>query len=194
MFPARARFALAASLAALVAGLALAVGVTASGGSVSNRLFAYVVPANTGPLRVGDAVWTYVYVANLNRPPNVSASRMTLPGAFVVENVNQRIFVDGSLYSDFTFNPPPNVNPGLPSFAGRWPMTVTCPAGTSPPCVTIGKPAVIPGENEVVLFPGWVHGPGEPNGTYVFRYTVHGTLNGIPTDLVASSQPIEMVD
>jgi len=39
----------------------------------------------------------------------------------------------------------------------------------------------------------WING-GEPNGTYVFTYVVHGTLNGTPGDLEASSKPIVMTD
>jgi hypothetical protein len=52
------------SLIAIVVAAVLAVGATASGGSTGNRLFAYVVPATTGPLHVGDSVWNYIYVAN----------------------------------------------------------------------------------------------------------------------------------
>ena len=43
-------------------------------------------------------------------------------------------------------------------------------------------------------YTGWIHAVGEPNGKYVFRYTVHGTLNGTPVDLTASSPPIVMTD
>ena len=57
--------------------------------------------------------------------------------------------------------------------------TLKCPAGTDP-CTLIGNPAVVPGEQAAVLFAGWGHASGEPNGKYVFRYTVHGTLNGEP--------------
>jgi hypothetical protein len=188
----RYRFAGLASLAGLVLAFALAVGVTASGGSTGNRLFAYVVPATQGPLHLDDTVWNYIYVANWNRPTNSGRSRMALPNAFVVDNVQQKVFVDGAEFSDTTFTPPPNVE--FPNWAGRWVSTVTCDPGTPPPCTVIGKPAVIPGENTAVLYPGWIHGAGEPNGTYVFRYTVHGTLNGVPTDLTATTPPIEMVD
>ena len=181
-----------ATVLALVVALAVAVGATASGGGSGNRLFAYVVPAAGGPLHVNDTIWDYIYVANGNRPANVSASRMTLPNAFVVDSVEQTVFVDGSQYSDFTFHPPPNVE--FAGWAGRWVDTVRCDPGTPPPCTSVGQPAVIPGENTAVLFPGWVHGPDEPNGTYVFRYTVHGTQNGAPVDLTASSPPIQMTD
>src|SRR5262245_12286494 len=147
----RRRSAIAACLLGAVLALALAVGATASGGSSGNRLFAYVVPATTGPLHLNDAVWNYIYVANVNRPTNTAgANRMTLPNAFVVDNINQRVFVDGTEYSNATFTPPPNVE--LSGWAGRWPTTVTCASGPPPPCTDVGKPAVIPGENEVVLF------------------------------------------
>ena len=183
----------AAALAGLVLALALTIGATASTSTSGTRLFAYVVPANLGPLHVNDAVWNYVYVVNANRPTNTAGtSRMTLPNAYVVEDVNQKVFVNGTLYSDFTFHPPPNVE--FSSWAGRWPSTVTCPPGTPPPCTDVGRPAIIPGENTVALYPGWVHGSGEPNGTYVFRYTVHGTQNGAPVDLTAVTPPIEMTD
>ena len=45
-----------------------------------------------------------------------------------------------------------------------------------------------------MFFPGWGHAPGEPNGKYVFEFTVHGTLNGTPIDVSASSKPILMTD
>lgn len=38
----------------------------------------------------------------------------------------------------------------------------------------------------------WAHGNTEPNGIYVFEFTVHGTLNGTPVDLRASSPPVVM--
>jgi hypothetical protein len=117
---------------------------------------------------------------------------MTLLNSFVVDDVNQKVYVDGALFSDFTFHPPPNVE--SPGWAGRWIETVTCDPGTPPPCTVIGKPAVIPGENTAVLFPGWGHGADEPDGTYVFRYTVHGMFNRTPVDLTATTPPIEMVD
>jgi hypothetical protein len=142
---------------------------------------------------VNDAVWNYIYVVNANRPTNTSGTnRMTLPNSFVVDDVNQKVYVDGALYSDATFHPPPNVE--FPGWAGRWPSTVTCPPGTAPPCTEIGKPAIIPGENTVVLYPGWIHGAGELNGTYVFKYTIHGTFNGTAVDLTATTPPIVMTD
>jgi hypothetical protein len=38
----------------------------------------------------------------------------------------------------------------------------------------------------------WFHGSDEPTGSYVFRFTLHGTLNGAPVDLTASSKSIQM--
>ena len=104
---------------------------------------------------------------------------MTLPNAFVVDNIQQKVFVDGAEISDATFTPPPNVTP-FATWAGRWVSTVTCDPGTPPPCTVVGKPAVIPEENTAVANPGWVHGAGEPNGTYVFRYTLHGRSMEFP--------------
>jgi hypothetical protein len=62
------------------------------------------------------------------------------------------------------------------------------------PASVVTPPAILPGENAVILYDGWVHGDGEPNGLYVFRFTVHGTLNGTPLDLTASSPPIQMTN
>ena len=41
---------------------------------------------------------------------------------------------------------------------------------------------------------GYVALRHEPNGTYVFRYTIHGTQNGAPVELTATTPPIEMID
>jgi hypothetical protein len=188
----RRRSAGLAGIAGVLVALVLVVGATASGGSSGSRLFAYTVPATLGPVRDGESLWTYLYVANVNHPANTGRSRMTLPNAFVVDDVNQKVFVDGALFSDFTYHPPPNVE--FATWAGRWVQTVTCDPGTPPPCTVIGKPAVIPGENTAVLYPGWGHGADEPDGTYVFKYTIHGTQNGVPVELTASTPPIEMVD
>ena len=45
----------------------------------------------------------------------------------------------------------------------------------------------------MVYYVGWIHADNEPNGRYVFKYTIHGTLNGSPVDLTASSPPIKMI-
>lgn len=184
---------LGATMIGIVAAVTLALGAAASGTTGSqSRLFAYEVPTTTGPVHVGDLVGNYIYVANVNRPANTFGSRMTLPNAFVVATIDEKVFVDGVEFGNHTYTPPPDAD--APGRAGRWPTTVTCPPGTQPPCTAIGSPAVIAGENTVIFYPIWSHGSGEPNGTYVFRYTVHGTFNGVPSDLTASSPPIEMVD
>ena len=153
------RFPALASLAGLVLALALAVGAAASGsGTGGNRLFAYVVPASAGPLHVGESVYNYIYVANWNRPTNMGRSRMTLPNAFVVDNINQKVFVDGAEISRRDVHAATERHT-LATWAGRWVSTVTCDPGTPPPCTVVGKPAVIPGENTAVANPGWVHGP-----------------------------------
>jgi hypothetical protein len=43
-----------------------------------------------------------------------------------------------------------------------------------------------------VLYAGWSHGVDEPDGTYVFKHTIHGSLNGTAVALTASSPPISM--
>jgi hypothetical protein len=72
---------------------------------------------------------------------------------------------------------------------------VRCHEPRNAPCaVVVEKPAVVPGELASVVFTGWAHGNQEPNGTYVFKFTVHGTVNGNPVTVTASSRPIEMTD
>jgi len=134
-----------------------------------------------------------IYVENKNDLENQGGTRATLPNAFVVSSVDETIFVDGVDMFDLTnITPPPE--PGDFGFlSGHWPSTVTCTPGVRP-CNVVSSPAILPGENTAVLFGGWFHGDQEPNGTYVFRFTVHGTLNGAPVDLTASSPSILMTD
>jgi hypothetical protein len=70
---------------------------------------------------------------------------------------------------------------------------VECPPA-GPPCNGVRSPAVLPGEKTSVLYTGWGHAAGEPNGKYVFRFTVHGTIDGVPVDLTTSTPPIKMTD
>lgn len=170
-------------------------------GSSMHGLSAYVVATNVGPLppcsgpdcSEANTVWYFIHVVNGNRLTNMErgTNRATVPNSFVVSSVDWRIFVNGAEVPAFdtTFTPPPNAN--FRSYSGHWPSTVTCPSdGTA--CNVVGSPAVVPGENTAVLYAGWIHGSTEPNGTYVFKYTIHGTLNGSPVDLTASSPPIQM--
>ena len=167
------------AVAAIVAAVALAVAPVAFESSASDGLRASVVASTNGPLSTctgpgtctsPTTVWEFIYVSNGNQI--VSAldgqfnSRDTLHNAFVVSSVEQQIVVDGEDYLTTTFYPPPNEF--VRSWADHWPMTLKCPAGTDP-CTLIGSPAVVPGERASVLFAGWVHGVGEPNGKYVFR-------------------------
>jgi hypothetical protein len=172
--------------------------------SSSNGLFAYVRADTKGPLPAchedgsncgpANIVWHYIYVANLHPVGSGSgATRETLPNSYVVNSVTENLFVNGAPYTAFdgTATPPPS--PSVRSWAGHWPMTVTCQPGAPPdPCNELHSPAVIPGENTSVLYAGWAHGDAEPNGSYVFRFTIHGTLNGNPLDLTADSPPIQM--
>jgi hypothetical protein len=124
---------------------------------------------------------------------NQFGSRLTVPNAFVVNSIDESVLVNGVHIQnmDIHWTPPPNITP--PSFlgySGRWPATVLC--GGSPPCADIQNPAVVPGENISAFITAWNHTNTEPNGIYVFSYTIHGTLNANSVDLTASSPPIRM--
>jgi hypothetical protein len=189
----------------IVAVAVLALGAATSGSSTNQSLFAYVVPTNRGPLPACDqdgsnctaanGVWHFIYVANANRLTNLNGgtNRATVPNAFVVSSIDSAIFVNGVDTFDSSYTPPPNAF--LPSWSGHWPSTVTCPGqpgSFQTPCNIVGNPAVVPGENTAVLYAGWTHANAEPNGTYTFKFTIHGTYNGDPVDLIARSPAIEM--
>jgi hypothetical protein len=192
---------------AAVVAAAVSVGVPAAlESSTPNGLFAYVVPTTTGPLPACSAdgsncsgassVSDFVYIANLKRLSQLSGftTRATVANAFVVSSVDSAIYVNGIHQPQFdaTFTPPPDSSP-LPAWSGRWPATVICqgqPGSFQRPCNVVGNPAILPGENTAVFFATWAHGSTEPNGFYVFKYTIHGTLNGVALDLTASSPPI----
>ena len=200
----------AALFAAVVVG-ALAVVPAAFNSDTPNGLSASVSVTTRGPIppcaedghdcTLANQVESFIHVVNFNQLKVVAGtfrSRETLVNSFVVKSVDLTPFVNGAPYHDrdFTYLPPPNVNTAFGT-GGHWVNTVTCPvdaAGnyTGPPCTVVGSPAVIPGENTVVLYTGWLHGIGEPKGTYVFRFTLHGTLNGAPLDLIASTPGIVM--
>jgi hypothetical protein len=169
--------------------------------SSSNGLFAYVRAGTTGPLQTCETnpdnciVWHYIYVANFHQISNQAGgtTRETLPNSYVVSSVSESISINGAPYPAFdsTNTPPPATN--FRAWAGHWPMTVKCQPGAPPdPCDEVHSPAVIPGENTAVLYAGWAHGATEPNGTYVFHFTIHGSVNGNPVDLTADSPPIQM--
>lgn len=190
------------ALAGIVAAIAL-VSVPAAGqSSISNRLFAFIRVTNPGPLPPcsgadctgANRVDNFVYVANANRLMDLTGralSRVTIPNSFVVDRVEQRVFVDGVEFGPpGVFYPPPNPTP-FRTWAGHWPSTVNCQPG-SDPCNAVDKPAIAPGEITAAMYAGWVHGDTEPKGTYVFKYTIYGTLEGTAVELRANSQPIEM--
>jgi hypothetical protein len=173
---------------------------SAKAASPGDGLSAYVVLTNRGQLppcsgpdcTAANFTWQYVHILNSNPLLNQGGSRATVPNAFVLDSVDLTILVDGTVFSQGTLTPPPNVSGGLGT-SGHWPATVTCgdpPA--PPPCTTVLNPAVLPGENTVGFYSGWFHGSTEPTGNYVFRFTFHGTLNGAPVDLTASSKAIQM--
>jgi len=192
----------AAAFIGIVAGLALAFVPTATESSTSSGLHASVGASTKGPLSTTgslNAVWHLIYVSNVNPVESANdgqfRARDTLHNAFVVSSVDETIFVDGEQYGAVTtWTPPPYPTPpAFPGYAARWTETVQCPP-TGPPCNEVRSPAVLPGEKTAVLFLGWGHGPGELNGKYVFRFTVHGTINGEPVDVSGNSVPIKMTD
>ena len=192
-------FAAAAVMAVVVSdGLTTSSAKAASPG---DGLSAYVVLTNRGPLppcsgpdcTAANLTWEYVHIINSNPVGNevTGGRRVTAPNAFVLDSVDETVLVDGTVFSQETLTPPPNVNRPGPS--GRWPATVTCGSPPAPPpCTTVLNPAILPGENTVGFYDGWFHGSTEPNGSYVFRFTIHGTLDGAPVDLTTDSKPIQM--
>jgi hypothetical protein len=202
----------ALSFAAAAAAMTLVLVPAASTRGEQDSLKARVVASTRGPLppcdgvgipcTIANTVQHFVYVANSNELANVQGSfrtRATLVNSFVIDSVDETITVDGApLGGVSTWTPPPNptVN-GFPfrSQSGHWPSTVTCATGSPDPCTAVGNPAVVPGETTVAFWIGWAHGTvaqGELAGTYVFTFTVHGTLNGDPVDVTASSKKIVM--
>jgi hypothetical protein len=196
-----------AASAGIVAAVAVAVPALA-GGQAGNRLVAYVIPTTHSPLppcaedgsncTPANAVNEFIYVANGNSVTSLSgqrvgATRDDVPNAFVVSSVETHVFVNGVDSYDSIDTPPPGTDPSefFTGFSGRWPATVACQA-SGPPCTLINNPAVLPGEVTTALYYGWSHGNAEKNGTYVFKFSVHGTFNGTPTDLTATSPPIAM--
>ena len=158
--------------------------------------------ANTrGPLSACDqagsctpdtVVQHFLYVDNTNPVEHLSGggvNRAGVTNAFVVSSVEETIYVNGVQKFDSVNTPPPDAN--YQPWSGHWPVSAACP-GSGPPCNVVGPPAVLPGERTAVLYGGWAHGSDEPDGTYVFKFTVHGAVNGAPVDLVGTSPKIVM--
>ena len=219
--PGTRRLLAALSFGAVVAAIALVLVPAAATKGGSNGLEARVVLTTKGPLPPCDSgaipctsanrVDYFIYVNNKNEIQGDPATgsfraRFTLENSFVIEYIDETISVDGVESFGGRYTPPPNVTyNGDPAFlrsrSGHWPSTVTCATGSPDPCTDVGSPAVIPGENTVAFYGGFVHATvalGEPAGTYVFTYTIHGTLNGAPgtpgtpVDVTASSKKIVM--
>jgi hypothetical protein len=197
----------ASLLGVAAAAAALAVPASSRNALESGRqdLSAYVVASNPGPLppcsgsdcTAANVVQDLIHVINRSSLTNWNGftTRATVANAFAVNSIDESVSVNGVHVPAFdtTFTPP--ANPSILSWSGHWPSTVTCqgqPGSFQTPCDVVNGPAVLPGEDTVVLYAGWAHGTTEPNGSYVFTFTVHGTQNGTPLDLTASSRPIQM--
>lgn len=185
----------AAPSAPSASGLQLTVGITNRGPLTSCDQ----PPGSPTPCPLASVTQFLLYVHNGNplvnfTGPVPSPDRTNVPNAYVLSSMDQTITVNGAPYPGFgvlTVSPPPNAQ--FPAQSGRWPATVVCsPPTASPPCATVENPAVLPGETTVAVFIGWAHGSQEPNGKYVFTFVLHGTLNGQPVDLTASSPTIAM--
>lgn len=202
------RIAAALGLVVTVAA-ALALAAPALNGTARDGLSAYVVATTRGPLPAcldntgvncgpENTVWWYIHVVNANDPkaPVAGGSNRTLlPGAFVVTDVVQDVTIDGVAQPPFTYVAPPAVQ--FRSFVGRWPSTVTCtgaPGSFTEPCNVVKSPAVLAGENNVILYAGWTHVDDEADGRHLFRFTVRGTLDGEPVSVVATAPAITMTD
>jgi len=200
--------ALASLLVAAAAAAALALPAASRTTVETNQqanLHAYVVASNPGPLppcsgndcTAANVVQDLIHVVNRSSLThwNGFTTRATVPNAFAVSSVDESVFVNGVHVPGFdtTFTPPPS--PSILSWSGHWPSTDSCqgqPGSFQTPCDVVNSPAVLPGENTVLLYAGWAHGTTEPNGTYVFKFTIHGTQNRTLLDLMASSPPIQM--
>jgi hypothetical protein len=209
MFKARRLLSAIALSAALGAGALILVPASSEGSTQDhNRLSAYVVATNRGPLpRCSDdqsdcmsvnLVQEFIHIVNANPLTNLPGfgTRASRPNAFVVSSIDETFFVDGvDVYGTGTLTPPPNVTDRFGS-AGRWPVSVTCGQPPTVPCNVVTSPAaaILPGEDTVIWWEGWFHGQSDPNGTLVMRFTIHGTLNGNPVDLTTSSPPIREID
>jgi hypothetical protein len=194
----------------LLAGTALFAAMTAAALIVlpalakdsGSRLDVKILATNAGPLPAcsedgsscgpTNTVRYYIRIENGNALTNTPfPTRASVVNSFVVNSIDRAVFVDGVQDHDFDFvwTPPPN--PSYQPYSGHWLITASCPP-EGPPCNVVGSPAVLPQEEASVFFEGWAHGDAEPNGTYVFKWTIHGTLNGSPVNLTASSTPIVM--
>lgn len=198
----RSKRMLGAATLLAVAALATLVVMPAAAKDNGNHLKASLGNVNHGPLQAcsqdlsdctaADTVRYFIYVDNGNQLENAGAqTRANVHNAYVVSSIDQAVFVDGVRHHelDFTYMPPPD--PSYGPYSGHWPVSAGCPP-EGPPCNSVGSPAVVPGEDAAVFYIGWAHGSEEANGSYVFEFTVHGTLNGSPVDLDATSPPILM--
>jgi hypothetical protein len=181
----RGRLLALSGLVALVAAAALTLVPAAFNSSTPNGLSAYVDADTRGPVPASSIVRHFVHVINSN-DAGPGGTRQALGNAFVIDSVDLTTFFNGAQVGDpFTVDAPPNST----LFTGRWPTTVT---GNTVTGFQVGKPAIIPGENTVAVFFGRPLELG--SGKYVFKYTLHGTLNGNPVDLTATSPQILVTD
>src|SRR5262245_39565954 len=95
---------------------------SARAGSLASGLSAYVVPTNPGPLppcsedgsdcTAANTVWQYIHVVNRHQPANHGGNRLTVPNAFVIDSIDEAVYVNG-VHQDYDvhWTPPPNITP-----------------------------------------------------------------------------------
>ena len=193
----------AASLLAAVVAVTLVVLPAAAEGTAASHLTLSVVAVNPGVLpacaedgsdcTLANEVRHFIYVRNTNSLPSQSEpsgpNRASFPNAFVVDRIDETVFVDGVETYDFFYTSPPDNS--YPPYTGHWPATVACPP-SGPPCNDVRNSAVMPGEKTAIFWTGWLHGNEEPNGLYVFKYTIRGSINGVPVELSDTTPPLRM--
>jgi hypothetical protein len=201
----RSAFALLGVAGLVVVGALIAGGTVALAGSGGSGLHAQVLATAAGPLpacaedgsncTLANTVHYYLRIKNGNGLTNAGSStgtRASVQNSFVVDSIDSAVFVNGVQDHDFDFTYTPPPNPSYEPYSGHWIVSATCPA-EGPPCNVVDtNPAVLPQEDATVFWTGWAHGDAEPNGTYVFKFKIHGSFNGTAVDLNASSPPIVM--
>jgi hypothetical protein len=175
----------------LLTSVALAVIVTAAltavpaalNSSTTNGLSAYVDTNARGQMPAGSVARQFVHVLHSNDiQPGPLGVRQTIANALVLDSIDLGTVFNGEQVGDpFTVAAPPNAS----DFTGRWPTTVT---GNINNGYQVGRPAIIPGENTVAFYVGQPLDLGA--GKYVYKYVLHGTLNGNPVELSALSPQV----
>jgi hypothetical protein len=144
---------------------------------------ASIVLSGSPVLKDGDTLTLYVYVKNINPVANAvggGLARDKIPNAYVV---SQMTLTYGDPSGGLTtIVETPDGTP-YPHQVNRWPQTVYNVDGA----LSLGSPAILPGENTVLFTIGWLHPAdgSEANGKWPVTCTIDGTINGTPLTISA---------